>query len=337
MSRHHPTLSPSSLDKKAACLHFTGKPVGKAANRGTELHEKLADAFNRRETPSDPLLKRAADRARNYIASVQGIEEEAQLLDNDLNQISFGTVDLWGHTQDGGLVLLDWKSGVQSPDTYLHQMAFYSLALMEQEDANECQAVIVPIDNDDAEAFATSFTREAAAELIYPLIERIKGMAEGPNENQFCNWCAKRKECPVWTLPAAEAITPVREKLLFTQDDALERPEAYMDAFKKLEGIYESWGIKEALKAKLDAGIPVPGWKLQTRKGTASVNDVEAVLREVVERIGYAKASKFVSIKAGEMVKAWSAYTSGDLPAGVEVIEGEGTTALVQDKKGGAK
>jgi hypothetical protein len=37
------------------------------------------------------------------------------------------------------------------------------------------------------------------------------------------------------------------------------------------------------------------------------------------------------------MVKAWSAYTTGDLPAGVEVSEGEGTTALVQDKKGGAK
>jgi hypothetical protein len=216
-------------------------------------------------------------------------------------------------------------------------MAFYSLALMEQEDADECQAVIVPIDNDDAEAFATSFTRESAAELIYPLIERIKANAENPRENQFCNWCAKRKECPVWTMPAAEAITPVREKLLFTESDALERPEQYMDAFKKLEGIFESWGIREALKAKLEAGIPVPGWKLQTRKGAASVNDVEAVLREVVERIGYAKASKFVSIKASEMVKAWSAYTSGDLPAGVEVIEGEGTTALVQDKKGVAK
>jgi hypothetical protein len=213
-------------------------------------------------------------------------------------------------------------------------MAFYSLALMEQEDADECQAVIVPIDNDDAEAFATSFTREGAAELIYPLIERIKGMEEGPKENQFCNWCSRRKECPVWVLPASEAITPVREKLLFTQDDALERPEAYMDAFKKLEGIFESWGIREALKAKLEAGIPVPGWKLQTRKGAASVNDVEAVLREVVERIGYAKASKFVSIKAGEMVKAWSAYTTGDLPAGVEVSEGEGTTALVQSKGG---
>ncbi|OBQ41415.1 MAG: hypothetical protein AN484_21050 [Aphanizomenon flos-aquae WA102] len=332
MSRHHPTLSPSSLDKKAACLHFTGKPVGKAANRGTELHEKLADAFNRRETPSDPLLKRAADRARNYIAAVQGIEEEVQLLDNDLNQISFGTVDLWGHTQDGKLVLLDWKSGVQSPDTYLHQMAFYSLALMEQEDADECQAVIVPIDNDDAEAFATSFTRESAAQLIYPLIERIKANAENPRENQFCNWCAKRKECPVWTMPAAEAITPVREKLLFTESDALERPEAYMDAFKKLEGIFESWGIKEALKAKLDAGIPVPGWKLQTRKGASSVSSVEEVLMNVLPAIGFAKGADFLKVDVSKMQKAWASFSSNPLP--VEIVTGEGTTALVQAKGG---
>jgi PD-(D/E)XK nuclease superfamily len=335
MNRHHPTLSPSSLDKKAACLHFTGKPVGKAANRGTELHEKLADAFNRRETPSDPLLKRAADRARNYIASVQGIEEEVQLLDNDLNQTSFGTVDLWGHSQDGGLVLVDWKSGVQSPETYFHQMAFYSLALMEQEDADECQAVIVPIDNDEQEAFATSFTRESAAELIYPLIERIKGMEEGPKENQFCNWCAKRKECPVWTLPAAEAITPVREKLLFTESDALERPEAYMDAFKKLEGIFESWGIKEALKAKLEAGIEVPGWKLQTRKGASSVSSVEEVLMNVLPAIGFAKGADFLKVEVSKMQKAWASFSSNPLP--VEIVTGEGTTALVQDKKGVAK
>jgi hypothetical protein len=335
MNRHHPTLSPSSLDKKAACLHFTGKPVGKAANRGTELHEKLADAFNRRETPSDPLLKRAADRARNYIASVQGIEEEVQLLDNDLNQTSFGTVDLWGHTQDGGLVLLDWKSGVQSPDTYLHQMAFYSLALMEQEDMDECQAVIVPIDNDEQEAFATSFTRESAAELIYPLIERIKANAENPRENQFCNWCAKRKECPVWTMPAAEAITPVREKLLFTESDALERPEQYMDAFKKLEGIFESWGIREALKSKLEAGIPVPGWKLQARKGAASVSSVEEVLMNVLPAIGFAKGADFLKVDVSKMQKAWASFSSNPLP--VEIVTGEGTTALVQDRKGGAK
>jgi len=335
MSRHHPTLSPSSLDKKNECLHFTGKPVGKAANRGTELHEKLADAFHRRETPTDPLLKRAADRARNYIASVQGIEEEVQLLDNDLNQISFGTVDLWGNTQDGQLVLVDWKSGVQSPDSYLHQMAFYSLALMEQEDAEECQAVIVPIDNDDSEAFATSFTRESAAELIYPLIERIKANAENPKENQFCNWCAKRKECPVWVMPARETITLAEQKLAFTQEDALTRPEAYMDAFKKLEGIFEDWGIKEALKSKLEAGTAVPGWKLQTRKGAASVASVEGVLNHVVKELGFAKAADFLKVDAGKMQKAWSAFTSNPLP--VDIVVGEGTTALVQDKKGGAK
>jgi hypothetical protein len=337
MSRHHPTLSPSSLDKKNECIKHVGKPAGAAAKRGNEkVHEPLADAFLRREKPTDPLLARAWDRAKKHIARVDGVETELQLLDDELNQITFGTCDLWGRAEDGSLLLIDWKSGVQPASSYFYQMAAYSLMLMDAEGEDSCRSIIIPVDNDEDEAFILDFTRESAGEAIWPLIERIKANTEGPKENQFCNWCAKRKECPVWVLPASEAITPVREKLLFTESDALERPEAYMDAFKKLEGIFESWGIKEALKAKLEAGIEVPGWKLQTRKGAASVNDVEAVLREVVERIGYAKASKFVSIKAGEMLKVWSAYTTGDLPAGVEVIEGEGTTALVQ-AKGGAK
>ena len=334
---HHATLSPSKLDKLNECLHFEGKPVGPAAKRGTEIHEKLADAFHRRETPADPLLLRAYNRAKAYIARVDAIEEKVQLLNDQLEQVTFGTADLYGRGENDKLTLVDFKSGSQPASSYYHQMAAYALMLMDQEDEKECTAVIIPVDDDENEAFAIDFTREGASEVVWPLINRVKAKEENPRENQFCNWCAKRKECPVWTMPAAEAITPVREKLLFTESDALERPEQYMDAFKKLEGIFESWGIREALKSKLEAGIPVPGWKLQTRKGASSVNDVEAVLREVVERIGYAKASKFVSIKASEMVKAWSAYTSGDLPAGVEVIEGEGTTALVQDRKGGAK
>lgn len=336
MSAHHPTLSPSKLDKLKECLHFESKPVGKAAKRGTEIHESLADAFHKREKPDDPVLARAWDRAKQYLLSVDGIEEKLQLLDDHLNEITFGTCDLYGRGEGGALTLVDWKSGSQPADSYHIQMAVYSLMLMEQEDEDSCVAVIIPVDNDDVDSYVMEFTRESAGELIWPLIERVKAKNENPQENQFCNWCAKRKECPVWTLPATEALAPVREKLLFTQEDALIRPEAYMDAFKKLEGIFEDWGIKDALKQKLEGGIEVPGWKLQTRRGTQSVNDVEAVLREVVEKIGYSKAAKFVSIKAGEMLKAWGNFTTGDLPAGVEIIEGEGTTALVQ-VKGGAK
>jgi hypothetical protein len=336
MSRHHPTLSPSSLDKKNECIKHVGKPAGAAAKRGSEkVHEPLADAFLRREKPTDPLLARAWDRARKHIARVDGVETELQLLDDELNQVTFGTCDLWGRAEDGSLLLIDWKSGVQPASSYLYQMAAYSLMLMDAEGEDSCRSIIIPVDNDDDEAFILDFTRESAGEAIWPLIERIKANTEGPKENQFCNWCAKRKECPVWTMPANEAIAPVREKLLFTQEDAAIRPEAYMDAFKKLEGIFEDWGIKESLKAKLESGIAVPGWKVQTRKGAQSVADVETVLRDVVKEVGFTKAAQFVKIDATKMVKVWEGFTKNPLP--VEIVTGEGTTALVQDKKGGAK
>jgi hypothetical protein len=336
MSRHHPTLSPSSLDKKNECIKHVGKPAGAAAKRGSEkVHEPLADAFLRREKPTDPLLARAWDRAKKHIARVDGVETELQLLDDELNQVTFGTCDLWGRAEDGSLLLIDWKSGVQPASSYFYQMAAYALMLMDAEGEDSCRSIIIPVDNDEDEAFILDFTRESAGEAIWPLIERIKANTEGPKESQFCNWCAKRKECPVWTLPAAEAITPVREKLLFTESDALERPEAYMDAFKKLEGIFDSWGIKEALKAKLEAGIEVPGWKLQTRKGAASVSSVEEVLMNVLPAIGFAKGADFLKVDAAKMQKAWASFSSNPLP--VEIITGEGTTALVQDRKGGAK
>jgi hypothetical protein len=333
MSRHHPTLSPSSLDKKNECIKHVGKPAGAAAKRGNEkVHEPLADAFLRREKPTDPLLARAWDRAKKHIARVDGVETELQLLDDELNQITFGTCDLWGRAEDGSLLLIDWKSGVQPASSYFYQMAAYSLMLMDAEGEDSCRSIIIPVDNDEDEAFILDFTRESAGEAIWPLIERIKANTEGPKENQFCNWCAKRKECPVWVLPASEAITPVREKLLFTESDALERPEQYMDAFKKLEGIFESWGIREALKAKLEAGIPVPGWKLQTRKGAASVSSVEEVLMNVLPAIGFAKGADFLKVDVSKMQKAWASFSSNPLP--VEIVTGEGTAALVQAKGG---
>lgn len=336
MSRHHPTLSPSSLDKKNECIKHVGKPAGAAAKRGNEkVHDPLADALLRMEKPTDPLLARAWDRAFKHIARVDGVEEELQLLDDELNQVTFGTCDLWGRAEDNSLVLIDWKSGVQPASSYYYQMAAYALMLMDAESEESCRAIIIPVDNDEDEAYIMDFTRESAGEAIWPLIERIKANTEGPRESQFCNWCSRRKECPVWTLPSREVITLAEQKLAFTQEDALTRPEAYMDAFKKLEGIFEDWGIKEALKQKLEAGTAVPGWKLQTRKGAASVASVEEVLNHVVKEIGFAKAADFLKVDAVKMQKAWASFTSNPLP--VEIVTGEGTTALVQDKKGGAK
>lgn len=332
---HHATLSPSKLDKLNECLHFEGKPAGPAAKRGTEIHEKLADAFQRREAPADPLLLRAYNRAKQYITRVDAIEEKVQLLNDQLEQVTFGTADLYGRGENDKLTLVDFKSGSQPASSYYHQMAAYALMLMDQEDEQECTAVIIPVDDDENEAFAIDFTRESASEVVWPLIERVKAKAENPRENQFCNWCAKRKECPVWVMPARETITLAEQKLAFTQEDALTRPEAYMDAFKKLEGIFEDWGIKEALKSKLEAGVAVPGWKLQTRKGSASVTDVEAVLTKVAKAVGTTKASQFLKVDASKMVKVWEGFTKDPLP--VEIVTGEGTTALVQDKKGGVK
>lgn len=339
--RPHHELGYSRWDKLNECLHFKGKPVGEAAKRGTDHHDATEGHIrfilnvDGGVQSFDENIIRTAKRILSYFIDqeVDYIEPKLSIQDDEFNEVAFGYADYIGAGSGYQLVVLDLKTGSQPPESYRLQLTGLAYAAMEKYDHTDCKCVLVYADSD--EDFVFEITLEEAKEVAWGLINRVKAKAEGPKENQFCTWCAKRMECPVWTLPAAEAITPVREKLLFTQDDALERPEAYMDAFKKLEGIYESWGIKEALKAKLDAGIPVPGWKQQTRKGTASVASVEEVLLNVLPAIGFAKGADFLKVDAAKLQKAWASFTSNPLP--VDIIVGEGTTALVQDKKGGAK
>jgi hypothetical protein len=276
---------------------------------------------------------RAAKRILAHISKVLSIEEQLPIVDDEFSEVAFGYADYVGRDEEGNLVVVDLKTGSQPAESYRLQLTGLAYAAMEQYEETQCKCVLVYSDSD--EDFAFEITLDEAKETSWGLITRFKAKAENPQECSYCGWCAKRKECPVWVMPARETITLAEQKLDFTQEDALVRPEAYMDAFKKLEGIFEDWGIKEALKAKLEAGTAVPGWKLQTRKGAASVASVEEVLNHVVKELGFAKSADFLKVDAGKMSKAWGAFTSNPLP--VEIVTGEGTTALVQDKKGGAK
>ena len=120
----------------------------------------------------------------------------------------------------------------------------------------------------------------------------------------------------------------------FSKEAILANPETasrFWSAYKKFTSLVEEWEVDEKLKGWIAVGETTPGWKTQTRKGRQSV-DSEAVLREVVGKIGHAKASGFVTIKVTDLVKTWGAFTTEPLP--VEIIEGEPTTVLVAEKGG---
>ena len=333
---HHPH-GPSTLPKLAKCIHFLGgKTAGEAASRGTLLHEEIADCLTTFSKPKDPSAKRGVDRAKKLIQDIRGIEEKFTLLDDCFDELTFGTIDVWGYT-DGNLIVADFKSGamIGGAESYLEQLAAYSLMVMEKEYEQECQVAIIPIDDESTEYHLAKFTLEEAKNIVLPIFERIAKGDEPPQENDGCNWCARRESCPVWVQPAEKALTLVDAlPTTITREWIEESPQnagLALAAFKKLEGIFDDLDVKGRIKTALEQGEKVPGWKIQNRKGSQSVESVEKVLIEVVKKMGTAKAASFLKVDAKALQAAWSEFTTEPLP--VTLVEGAGTTSLVAERR----
>ena len=116
-------------------------------------------------------------------------------------EITFGTCDAWGFNDDQ-LVLVDAKSG-QHRD-YKEQMAVYALALMEELDATSCVVIILYCDDESQHNYG--FTRDEAEAIVFAVVARMRAGTEPPQENEHCKFCAKRPVCPVWVIPAIQAL-----------------------------------------------------------------------------------------------------------------------------------
>lgn len=320
MSDHHPH-GPSTLPKLAKCIHFKGKETAsEAASRGTMLHAQIADRLNFSGSPSraphaDPEALRGVERLKKVMNDIKGVEQKFSLLNEDLEELTFGTIDAWGYWDDdeGGstLVVADFKSGamIAGPQAYTEQLAAYALMVMDAEIEDRCRVAIIPLDDEQTDYHLASFTREEAEDIVLPIFERLKSGSEEPQENDGCNWCARRETCQVWLKPA-EATLALVEALpaTITREWIEASPQnagIALSAFKKLEGIFDDLGVKDRIKAALESGEEVPGWKLQKRKGSERL-DTKA-------------------IKA-----RWSELTDEPIPATIS----EDTVSLVAERRG---
>lgn len=334
--RPHHELGYSRWDKLAACLHFKGKPVGKAAKRGTDIHAEVEKVILGGHTENETAAM-AAQRIRGYLKNVLSVEEQLAIQDESFNEVAYGYADYVGLDEDGTLTVVDLKTGIQPPESYRLQLTGLAYAAMEQYEKTHCKCVLVYADSDDDAVF--EITLEEAAEASWDLINLYKAKQDtAPQENDYCSWCANRETCPVWVKPIKTLVAMDEAAEIaaagFSKEAILANPETasrFWSAYKKFTSLVEDWGVDEKIKGWIAEGQTVPGWKTQNRKGRQSV-DSEAVLREVVGKIGQAKAAKFITIKVPDLIKTWEGFTSEPLP--VEIIEGEATVSLVAAKGG---
>jgi CRISPR/Cas system-associated exonuclease Cas4 (RecB family) len=332
---HHP-FGFSRLDKLSHCLHFEGKPAGKPAARGTDIHTDIEAVVKGEKSPSSVSIELSAARVKTWLPTILSIEDKFSLLGRNFEELTFGYPDYIGEDEEGNLVVLDIKSGSQPPESYRLQLTAIALAAMDEYEQESCKCVLVYTDSGEDYAFDVTYAE--AQEAIYPLFERIANHHnEPPQENDFCNWCAKKSTCPVWVTPA-QSVAVMEESSLdlptFSKEWILASPEnaaKFWTAYKKFTGLVESWEVDDKIKAWLGEGKAVPGWKTQTRKGRQSV-DTDKVLSLVVPEIGLAHSSKFLTVKPKELQETWAKFTSNPLP--VEITEGESTVSLVAAKGG---
>ena len=344
--RSHHENGFSKLDKFDACLHFKGKPVGKAAKRGTDIHDRVEAVLRlyRDSLPPNPyhfgdsLEEKAAKRIVDNLDCILSIEEKLSLIGDDFEELAYGYADYIGKDKMGTLTVVDLKTGSQPPESYRLQLTALAVAAMEQYNETKAKCVLVYADSDDEFSFDVELGDEDC-ESVYLLYSALAKKAERPpRENDFCNWCANREHCPVWVKPVKTllAIDEAAEIQAagFSKEAILANPETasrFWSAYKKFTSLVEDWGVDEKLKGWIAEGQSVPSWKTQTRKGRQSV-DTEKVLNLILPKIGTAKASKFITIKTTDLIKAWGNFTTEPLP--VEIVEGEETTALVAVKGG---
>jgi hypothetical protein len=267
---------PSEAPKKELCTFFEGLEIaGKRARAGTEGHRHFADVLRGTKTVeqiSSVWRKRcrwALRTQHEYCPRIAGVETTLDLYDADEQWITSGTLDLWGYTEFGRPVLIDWKPGAYMDHSA--QGAVYGLMLMDHLRVEECDIVTAYYDSGEVSARLVPYDR--AAVRVNRLIARLRGEL-GPETYELNDWCSmcrlKTDGCPRWEEERQIVLkTPGMPQELFLAlasiRTAPEQLGRFLVAFKRFCSLVEAHELESAAKAFLEAGVAVPGLKLQSR------------------------------------------------------------------------
>ena len=260
------------------------KPSSVYADTGTLLHNVIADVLDGKATAQDFLGAVHADvtldqdlidnkllpalAALNEIDPDKIMEYETEVVVGfgDLLPGVFGSSDIVGRIGDTAYIV-DWKfgDGVAVDVEENPQLMFYAAAAMRTpaaqwafEGATKVELVIVQPPY--VKRWETTPRRIQLFEK--ELMQAVK-VAQRPDaplaQGEWCRWCAAKAVCPIMTGAADRAVVAALKNI----------DVADVSDYLKMADQLESW-IKEvrALAMQtLEAGLPVPGYKLVPKRG----------------------------------------------------------------------
>ena len=198
----------------------------------------------------------------------------------------FGTADVVGRVGDVTYIV-DWKFGnnrVEAEEN--EQLLFYAAALLhtralEWAFLDSHKVVLVIVQPYETRVWETTWARVQAFESD---LIRAVGLAKQPNaplrSGDHCRWCPARGFCPQMT---GEVERLTRLQLESLDEQALARALALA---QRLESFIDA--AKDLAQARLEADLPVPGFKLVAKRAVRKWVDearARAVLgEEFIER-----------------------------------------------------
>ena len=279
----------------ALCAKMPPKPSSKYADEGTLLHNVMDLILTTGQTPesfvgmeyegiklTEELINEKVYPALAALDAVDPNKEmeyatETRVGFGDLLPGVFGSTDLLGRIGRRAFIL-DWKfgSGVPVDAEDNPQLMFYAAAAMRTpevqwvfDDCDEIECIIVQPPS--VKRWTTDKKRIKAFEQELLMAVKIAQLPDAPiNTGDHCRWCAAKPTCP--------KMTGAVDRAVHAQIDILNV--AQISSYLKQADMLEQWitDLRALAHQVLEAGKPVPGYKLVAKRAIRQWADEEAFI-----------------------------------------------------------
>ena len=326
----------------ALCAKMPPKPSSEHADRGTLLHDVIAELLEFDKTPEQCIGAQYKDQVLTQELIDEKIIPALALLDEvdperkleymvesrvgfgDFLPGVFGSADLLGR-EGSRAVVLDWKFGdgvlVDAADN--PQLLFYAAAAMRTEackwvfeGATEIELVIIQPPAIRRWVTNAERVKEFEQELLYAV--RLSSYPEPPMQaGDHCRWCAAKPICP--------QMTGAVERALKTQLASLPVAQIAMQ-LQQAEAIESYLTDLRALAFQmLENGQPVPGYKLVPKQARRQWVD-KAKIEAWVDAQGIKDAYEPATIKSPAQLEKVLKKAKIEFPADMVVSVSSGDT-----------
>ena len=279
----------------ALCAKMPPKPSSKYADEGTLLHNVMDLILTTGQTPESfvgmeyegvKLTQELIDeKVYPALAALDAVDPnkemeyatETRVGFGDLLPGVFGSTDLLGRIGNRAFIL-DWKfgSGVPVDAEDNPQLMFYAAAAMRTpevqwvfDDIEEIECIIVQPPS--VKRWVTDKKRIKAFEQELLMAVKIAQLPDAPiNIGDHCRWCAAKPTCP--------KMTGAVDRALHAQIDILNV--AQISNYLRQADTLEQWitDLRALAHQVLEAGKPVPGYKLVAKRAIRQWGDEDQAL-----------------------------------------------------------